>query len=85
MMKTIRVHKAGRLRGETPVEVLTIVCDQEMPEITGDNTVATLRSIFQNDGKALADAMFEHLPGGTIDELLAEMMTRRASMFRVSF
>jgi hypothetical protein len=41
--------------------------------------------MFQADGTALAEAILERSPGGTIDACLAVLLARRASLFRVKF
>lgn len=43
-----------------------------------------LAKIYEEQGTAVADALFESLPGGTLDRLLAKLMERRASLFTVS-
>lgn len=37
------------------------------------------------DGQALADAIWESCPGGTVDALLSNLFARKASQFRVRF
>ena len=44
-----------------------------------------LRDLYRADAKRIADALFECLPGGTIDQLLIEFLQRKASMFCVPF
>lgn len=38
---------------------------------------------FQTDAEAIADVLWNTLPGGTIDRLVAEMLRRHASLLRV--
>jgi hypothetical protein len=40
---------------------------------------------YARDAGRLADALWDALPGGTIDRLIVELMERRASLFRVGF
>ena len=40
-------------------------------------------AIFERDGGAIADVLFCCLPGGTLDQLLIEMLQRKASSFVV--
>ena len=64
---------------------LTIEVHDEFPGCNSSSSLTESRQLHAQQGAALADALFSSLPGGTIDELLAEMMVRRASLFRVPF
>jgi hypothetical protein len=79
------VHKAGSI-GEQQGPSLRIEAevptDDNVPNIKNLNDCA---EFYREEGKKLSDAMFACLPGGTVDALLCEMMSRRASMFRVRF
>jgi hypothetical protein len=41
-------------------------------------------AFYQAQGKELADALCNALPGGTLDQLLAELLRRKASHFAVA-
>lgn len=41
--------------------------------------------LFAEEGQTLEQALWESLPGGTIDALIAALLTRRASRFVVAF
>lgn len=79
------VRKAGSI-GKKQAPSLRI--EAEVPTEDSDPDIKNLdecAEFYRTEGKKLADAIFACLPGGTIDALLCEMMTRRASMFRVRF
>ena len=44
-----------------------------------------LKEIYQGEGKWLCNLLFGSLPGGTIDQLMIEMLKRKASMLGVYF
>lgn len=74
----VDVHKARALAG--PVENMTICGDLTLPET--DDMEAS-RRLFQRDAKAIADALHESLPGGTLHALLVELLSRKASYLTV--
>ena len=43
------------------------------------------RKMFKYQAKAIADALFYSLPGGTIDALLVEMLDRKRSLLHVKY
>lgn len=75
-MKTVRAYRAQAARPDKPVEQVTIEIDDEIPA----SGVA-----FEEQARTLASVLWETLPGGTIDALIAEMLKRRASKYRVPF
>lgn len=80
-MRTITAHRAQPISGDQ-TEPCTIVITEVFPESLspGDG-----RAIFAIDAAALFDALFNALPGGTLDQLLALMMESKLSQFRVAF
>lgn len=78
-MKEIEFFKAqGR-----EVESIAITIKREVE--TANLSLAELGDFFKSEASSLANILFDTLPGGTIDHLLAEMMKRRASLFIVPF
>lgn len=55
---------------------------EEIPRILD---LGKARQFYQDQGELLADALWAALPGGTLDVLLAQLLERRASLFRVPF
>lgn len=81
----IVVHRAGDM-GQQSVPRLTIKAEDTPPNVADQSfTVEAAHQMWERDGKALSDAIFECLPGGTIDQLICELMKRRASLFAVRF
>jgi hypothetical protein len=74
-MKTIRVHKAKPWGATTP-EAVTIVIEDEIPEASEDRQAL--------DARAIASALWECLPGGTLDRLCGELLQRQASRLLVA-
>jgi len=53
------------------------------PIISDELPLDTARTLYKEQAKILADALFRSLPGGTLDALLVEMMSRKVSLFTV--
>ena len=82
-MKTINIHKYSSI-AEVEAESVTIVIDTAVPDLlSGDDWEQHARTYFEEQAATLADALFETLPGGTLDRLLAEFLRRKASLFVV--
>lgn len=75
-MKTVRIYKAQPMN--EPIESLTIVLDESIPEHP-DATLATVHRDFERDAEALAAALCGALPGGTVDALTVELLRRKAT------
>lgn len=81
-MRQVNIRKREPTRDE-PVEGVAIIIDGKLPP-PGER-MGTAGAAFADDGRALASALLETLPGGTVDALIAELLIRRASLFRVRF
>lgn len=55
---------------------------EEIPKILD---MGRARQLYTEQGQILADALWSALPGGTLDVLIARLLERRASLFRVPF
>lgn len=81
---TVTVHAAQPIRDE-PAPAGRIVIATTLPPFDGgdwrDRTVA----LYAADAKAIVDVLLDTLPGGTVDQVLAELLLRKASLFRVPF
>lgn len=75
-MSTLKIYKAQGI-GDRRVEALAIVAEEEIPNI---NDLEKSWRVYANQAKCIADAIFKALPGGTVDALLVEMLTRKASL-----
>lgn len=81
MTQHCHVHKAQPIGHVDQPESVYVSIHETIP----DMEPAAKRATFEGDAARLADALFDALPGGTIDQLLAEMLSRRASLLRVRF
>lgn len=82
-MRTIRINKYSPI-ADAGAESVTIVIDTAVPDLLiGGDWEQHARTYFEEQAATLADALFETLPGGTLDRLLAEFLRRKASMFVV--
>lgn len=85
-MKTISVYKAQDWVADSPnqelrVESLTIRIDTPCPEIeSGPGFERRVNQFYQTEAEVLVDALWEVLPGGTLDRVFAEMAKRKASL-----
>ena len=65
--------------GGVPARIAAL---EEIPKVLDTGKACQL---YEHQGQVLADALWSALPGGTLDVLLARLMERRASLFRVPF
>ncbi len=79
-MKIVAILKAQPTIKSEPVESARIIMDEEIPE---SRSLAESREFFIEEGKKIADALCSTLPGGTLDQLICELLTRKASLLRV--
>lgn len=75
------VYKAGPI-GTESVMSLELRAEQEIPEA---QTLDQARRMYEAQGRSIAEALYQSLPGGTLDALLGHLLARRASLLRVRF
>jgi hypothetical protein len=80
-MQTVEIFKATPIWDEKASSV-TILIDDEFPECY---TLTASRALHAEQAKKLADVLWKSLPGGTIDALMVELMSRKVALFRVPF
>lgn len=80
-MQTIVTLKAQPTIKAEPIEDCQIIMQTESP--TGFSLEDQDR-LFQLEAERICKALYAHLPGGCFDQLLAAMLLRKASHFRVS-
>lgn len=78
-MKHVFLFKASATAGKT-VEDVTVLIQGHLPDLS----IKEGNDLFMEDAKKLADVIFDHLPGGTVDRLVAELMLRRAVSLKVA-
>ena len=76
MKNIVNVNHAD---GGEPVRIALV------EEIAVSLDVGKAREVYHEQGQILADALWSALPGGTLDILIARLLERRASLFRVPF
>lgn len=81
-VRQVRVRKAQPMwegeAGSTHVGDLVIIAEDTIKDDEG-------REVQRQDAVAIVDALWDTLPGGTLDQILIEFMQRRASLFRVGY
>lgn len=76
MSEIVNVNHAD---GGDPLRIAAL---EEIPRILD---VGKAREFYNQQGQTLAEALWSALPGGTLDVLVARLLERRASLFRVPF
>lgn len=92
-MKEIQIYKAQRISPDSPpTESVTIIIDQETPNIEYDGRKEPLVNLYEkaheyykSQGEKMTNALLETLPGGTIDEILICLLEYKKSIFKVSY
>jgi hypothetical protein len=78
------LHSAQAI-GPEPIPVLRVMASTPAPNFKGEGWEQTAREFYQREGEQLAEAIFKHLPGGTVDQVIRALLLRRASLFVVPF
>lgn len=81
-MRHVEIHRAEGVLREDCVDEVTISIRHPIPDLADS---AKARAFYASEGAALAEAIWASCPGGTIDALIAALLARRASLFRVTF
>jgi hypothetical protein len=77
------IAKAAAIPGRDPVPDSWISLSGEVPEFRGEQWENEASAWYRHQAIMLADSLFAAIPGGTIDQLLAELCERMASKLRV--
>ncbi len=83
--KAVRIYKASRTVDPVPgviIEIVEAIPDPHPTEHT-DELLRECERIYDTQATALANALMGSLPGGTLDRLIAILLQRKASFFRV--
>lgn len=78
----VHVRRAGPLN-DLHVPVLRIQAMAEMPEADSLPSLFATREIFIADGRAIADALHQHLPGGTLNQVMIRLLEITATSLHV--
>ena len=76
-MKTVPLHKAQPVARREPVESVTLVFDEEIPDAL---SFKEYERLYDEQAEQLAAALTAVMPQGVLDRLLGKLMLRRASM-----
>lgn len=80
-MIVYHIYKAQETIKTVPVESVVIKIEMPVPEFNDlDESVA----IFEHQAQKLCKVLYDVLPGGTFDRLVAAMLQKEASLFKVS-
>lgn len=84
-MKHVYVYKAQPVGASTP-EAVTIVIKNELPDRMDrfPQRYADPEDAMNIDARRITEALWEALPGGTLDRLCAELLRRQASRLHVA-
>ena len=70
--------------GNQVIPSQTIGISLSLPESTGKSN-RELTEFFKGEAGKIADALFTSLPGATLDQLVIEMLERKACMLHVKY
>lgn len=80
------LHLAGPI-GSSHVPLLRITATVELTDKELDDAYKSgrLKAHYEQQGRALAEAIWNHLPGGTVDQVLIALLQHRASLLVVPY
>jgi hypothetical protein len=81
-MQTIRIYKAEPLYEDHIIEDLTVIVSEKQPDYV---SLELQRQAHKAHATLFVDAIWHKLPGGLLDQILIELMSRKASYFSVPF
>lgn len=79
------IFSAQPIGKEKIPEAQIIIKDQFPSFKSGEVSLEEMGEKYKKEGKKLADILFDHLPGGTMDALLIEILDRKKSLLIVPF
>jgi hypothetical protein len=87
-MKEIKIYKAQSI-GDKKAESVTIIIETEIPDINKDISLngfyEKAHKLYKDQAESLGNALYNSLPGGTLDKLLIFFLEKKASLFKVRF
>jgi len=81
---TVKIYKAGSLREDIVPSLCIEATAPTTDEMFNTKTWPQIQEFFDGEAKIIVDAMVRSLPGGTIDAVLRELLTRKACLLRVT-
>jgi len=78
--------KIGIFKGIDVPKNYLIEISRNLPDLyrLDGEKLKELKALYQLDAKQIADALFNALPGGTLDALLIEILSRKESLLAVA-
>jgi len=87
-MREVHIYTAEGVWGTDAPEPVLIRIENEIPALDhglpGGEYARLSAEQFAAEGDALAEAIWSTCPGGTVDALIAALLTRRGSLLRVT-
>lgn len=77
-MSSVHIHRGNGSSG------FTVKAYAPLPEFRDTNT-KTQKEFYDREAKELFDVFHEHLPGGTMDALLAKLLDHRRSLLVIPY
>jgi hypothetical protein len=77
-------YRASPHHGREPIEAVLRIA-LAIPKWTDDRWQTEQPALFDREAKAIADLLQGSLPGGLLDQLIAELMRRSASRLSVAY
>ena len=83
-VRAVAVYKAKPINPNQPTPSLAITAKDEIPNLDHlENYVERGQAIFRTDAAIIVDALYDSLPGGTLDQILRLLLERKASQLVV--
>lgn len=84
IVDTVKSFKASPI-GDGIIDTLELIFDQEPPDVgTGSDWEDRWRQMYADEGDKVEDALWRTIPGGLYDQILRAMLTRKASLLKVT-
>jgi len=80
--QTVHILRAQPIAGHGGVPTHIHIA-REIPPVEHFAQLKDAWVLYQAEGQRLADALYDSLPGGTLDQLLLQLLQRRASLFHL--
>lgn len=80
----VRVHSADPLRFEQP-PTAEILIERRLPRVPHGEVSSSRENLFRHDAHSIAEALVHALPGGTVDALIVELLSRTKCELKVSY
>ena len=76
--------KMVTLKASDCKEVGLLQISRDIEAVRTNKTLDSMRNIYTEEAKKIADFLCGHMPQGLVDHLMAELMHRKASLFVIT-